>query len=248
MKKYLIKRFLVFTLFLLLVQLLTLNFYISFLGFNIYSTEKIFTNGKRNITLLGMSHIGNQSYFEKIEKRYLNKDLIVLREGVTDNNSKEKNKSDEISHFYSSLIFGLSEQNESFLKSYKNINSDMDISNINLHTLDSLFYVFEIWKYLAFLKFDYVKLSYEELNKSIKKSDADEMYNEIILKRNNIIKKNIEKYDKDNLLIPWGAFHHNDLEDYLITNGYKEVETNYIKVFNLIDSLIHAIFYLTKGN
>lgn len=248
MKNYLIKRFLVFISFLIVIQLLTLNFYISFIGWNIYSTEKIFTNGKRDITLLGMSHIGDESYFKNIEERYLrNKNnLIVLREGVKDNESTKKD-SDQISHFYSSLFFGLTEQNEHFLESYSNVNSDLDISNMNLHTLDTLFYVFEIWKHVAFLRFDYVKISYEELNESLKKTDKNEIYNEIILKRNDVIKKNIEKYNKENLLIPWGAFHHNDLEKYLIKNGYKEIKTNYIKVFNLLDSLVYSFFYLTKG-
>lgn len=223
----------------LIIQSLTFYFYINVFGLHTYSKEKVFIKDGKEVILLGMYHIGSFDYYKKIKNRYkLKKDLIVLSEGV-----RSKGEID-IDHIYSAGIFGLDIQQKNLFENYKEVNSDVEISNIDPKAIDFLENVFLVWKNMALLDFSKAKSKIKILKNEYKKENVSlsYLYNEIVIKRNVKIKENILKYKDKNLLIPWGALHHEDLEDFLLENGYKVKETSYIRNFNFVE----ALFFLTN--
>lgn len=236
---WILKRFV----FILAIQSLTLFFYISFFGFHSYSKEKTFTNGKRDIILLGMYHIGTKEYYKNIETRYVDKkNLLVLLEGIK--NRYISKDLVQVDHSSSAMILGLESQQKNLFKNYKSVNSDTYFDDMDSGVTDYLNNVFEIWEYIAVLDFNNAKKQMNLLSEN--KIDKDFVFNEIINKRNNIVISNIKKYQAENLLIPWGALHHSEIEDYLLSNGYEVKETNYIKNFNVVEMIIFSIAFFTR--
>ena len=232
----------------LFIQFLTFNFYINFIGFNIYSVEKTFKKGDKKVILTGIAHIAEKEFFDNINERYLGeKDFLLLLEGVRNPENKDfikRYKDQEISHEYSANILGLDYQKESFLKHYNHINSDVSIDQIDINILDNLFLAFVIWKNLALFQFDELENNFNKFDKNLSLLD---MKDKIIIKRNNLLKQNIISKKNKTLIIPWGALHHNDLEDFLIMNGYKKESVNRIKVANMLNVFYNIFSFSAKS-
>jgi uncharacterized protein YbaP (TraB family) len=218
--------------FLLLVQSLTLFFFVNILGFNLYSKEVLYEKNGKEVILLGISHIGDESYYKELSTRYLKKEnLLVLTEGIN-----VEDNSEELTHKHSAKLFGLVSQDSSFMKEYDFKNVDISFNEIDVKYLLIIEESFNAWEKLSLLNFKDLK------NINIHKEDVGlvDMYNEIIIKRNVNIKKEILMNKTNNILVPWGAIHHIDLHNFLIKQGYKLKDTNFIKIANIFNMLINA--------
>lgn len=237
--KWLSKRLL----FVVLLQSITALFYINFYFVNIYSKEKTFYNKSHEVTLLGISHIGTDEYYSEIKERYLGKEnFLVLLEGVKIESEVEDS---DLDHSYTAKIFDLKSQPKDLFKKYAHINADIYYEEINDEVSLYLDHVFEFWKHLSFLDYKKAKSQLELLSEL--NTDPDLIKSEIIGKRNKSIISSIEKHKNKNLLVPWGALHQSDIEDYLKSKGYKEKETSYIKNFNVFKVLYSISIYFIKG-
>lgn len=205
-----------------ILQLLTLNFYVTNFGINLYSKEVTFTDGDRKVILLGVSHVGESEYFQSINNRYGHNYRILL-EGINGVPTDEA-----ISHDSTALIFGLDYQKKDFLKTNKHNNVDIHADELDEKISQTVSSSLSFWKHLAVFNFKEAKESFSE----VKDVSLTELYDEVILKRNEKIKMEILT-STDDVVIPWGAIHQNDMESFLLNNGYKKESTSFIKIASI---------------
>lgn len=228
----LLKRIIRLSLFIGFLQLLTLLIYVNIIGVNLYSKEIVFHKGDKKVVLLGVSHIGTKEYYKSISTRY--PDFLVLGEGL-------KGKGIDADHSHTATLLGLESQPKDLFKGYRYLNSDIDASKISPNVGNVLSSSFSFWENIALKR---NKKAFDQVE-NVKSSNVSisELYNEIIIKRNINIKNNILTI-KENLYIPWGAIHMNDLENFLLTQGYKKEKTSYIKNFNILNSVYFLLSYV----
>ncbi|MCK9225923.1 MAG: hypothetical protein M0Q02_12670, partial [Candidatus Muirbacterium halophilum] len=92
-----------------------------------YSVEKIYSKNNTDISLLGMIHIGDKEFYEKLSKNIVGNKKLLLPEGISDKNDLLKIKPD-----YKNLSksIGLNTQAENF----KIEKDSIDIKNVDIDT------------------------------------------------------------------------------------------------------------------
>lgn len=209
------------------------------LGFRGVKTKsKHFINSAGNeIVLLGMVHLGDASFYEKVKNKHGH--LLSLNEAVTD---KNKLMAGAGSYKLIAKKIGITAQDKNLFPN--SVHADVDFSELpanEINVLKKLFNVFHI--------FDD---SYpEEQKKSLineykREPIKDRLSKEGILKlRNQRLIKNIETHETSKIIIPWGANHLPEIEDYLFNKGYSLNKVNSFQVINYF-SLIKSLFIFVK--
>lgn len=231
-------------LFILIIQSITLNFYINFIGINIYTKKVTFEKEGRKVILLGMSHVADKSYYLNIENKFdkMKGNILVLKEGI--NFDDELDQEIEINHSYFSKIFGLENQKSNFLSGHNTINSDIHVSELSEETSNMIEASFNFWKNVAMFEY---KKAVNSINSGVK-INIFHLYKEVILKRNELVKVNIHRHgSRSDILVPWGAIHNNDLENFLLKEGYVKKNTDYIKVTNIFKLVISGMNHFIRG-
>lgn len=173
---------------------------------NFQSSVIILSNNSHEVILIGMSHIGSKEYYKNIQNRYKDKNHLILSEGVEFNN-------EEVSGIHSdkAKLLGLKTQEEFILfKTENTINSDININEMNSEVADFLNIVFSLDENQISALKPYNNFNFLSL-----------VYNEVIIKRNNKVLKNIRINRNKDIIVPWGAIHLIDLERRLLKEGYK---------------------------
>ncbi|MCK9474541.1 MAG: hypothetical protein M0R46_01355 [Candidatus Muirbacterium halophilum] len=199
-----------------------------------YSVEKIYSKNNTDISLLGMIHIGDKEFYEKLSKNIVGNKKLLLPEGISDKNDLLKIKPD-----YKNLSksIGLNTQAENF----KIEKDSIDIKNVDIDTSEfdekTITIINSILKVLE-------SKSRAEVNQNLVYSnEVMREYNgmfyikkDIIDKRNDKIIDAIDKYSKEynHIIVPWGALHLDAIEKHLIENNYVIKNTITRKVFDFI--------------
>lgn len=213
------RRILIFLLILFVIQL----YMKPFLPFNFWlldfqSSIITLSNGRQEVILVGMSHMGESSYYKELKRRFKFKKHIVLSEGVNFNN-------EEVTNIHSGKAFrlGLKTQEEfNIFNQERSMNSDINIEEMDKDVSDFLSLLFDSDQY---------EFKEHEIYNSF--SFLKKLYSEVILKRNDKVISNILKNSDENIIVPWGAIHLIDLEKRLKNNGFKIVKKEHINVFSL---------------
>ena len=228
MKKKIRNIFLRITFLVIILQFLSSFLYVNFFGLSLYTKEQYFEKEGHKVILLGTAHVGEYNYYKSLKKD--RESLFFLKEGVQGIPKESLGNN----HQLWADRLGLIAQNDKTFEGFRGINSDINISEIDPESsrnLELLIFASE-----SSDNFEIAKEEWKETNFSLK-----EFYQEFVLKRNKIIKKNIIKNQDKDLIIPWGALHHNDLEDFLISEGYSKTGTKYHKVFSFPTLLLRKI-------
>ena len=222
------------------------NKYAFSLGLSFISRERTFVLGENKVVLLGMVHIARSKFYDSIEKAYRGSDYLTLSEGVKDKNKLCPKKLD---YGYLADLVNLAAQPKK-MKLGRTINCDQDCSELPKKAIKRINIICNCIEILK--KPDLSKLP--KLLKQIKKisshaSTVAEPNRELLDSRNkNLIKCIDKKLSKEkNILIPWGAAHLPEIEDYLVKKGFKIKKTKHRVVVNYLP-LILPLFMLFYGN
>ncbi|MFA7578355.1 MAG: hypothetical protein WC002_09855 [Candidatus Muiribacteriota bacterium] len=188
----------------------------------LYSNEKIYEKDGKTVQLIGMIHIGAKDFYHNILKSIDKDNTIVLAEGISDKNNLLKIKP---TYVQLSKTLNLETQAENFAldqSKYDIIVADIDVSEFSEHTIHIVNSVLDMLENTSSAGEFLTK--YQELDSYMRKPGMiDRFYNDILHKRNETILNHldnaIEKYD--NIVIPWGAYHLDEIEKDLIANGFR---------------------------
>lgn len=220
------------------IAILQRNHYIH-LGFRGVKTKsKHFTNPNGNeIVLLGMVHLGSSSFYEKVKKKHGH--LLSLQEAVTD---KSKLMVGAGSYKLIAKKVGITAQDKDLFPN--SVHADVDFSELpenEIKFLKKLFNIFHIFddNYPEDQKRSLIKDYTRDPIKGRLSKDG------ILKFRNQRLIKNIETHEATKIIVPWGANHLPEIEDYLFNKGYSLNKVNSFQVINYF-SLIKSLFIFIK--
>ncbi|MFZ8933949.1 MAG: TraB/GumN family protein [Bacteriovoracaceae bacterium] len=205
---------------------------ITFKNFKVMSNKKVYQKGLQRIVLIPMVHIADKDFYKNVLKDYHNQDGVVLQEGVKDSQGLIKYDAD-----YKAMAkaIGLTSQKDHFKlpedSKLRMVTSDMDTSEFSKNTIERLNLIFKLSQEFKENETeavsDFLKL---QLLLS-KRAETAKFFHEILHDRNVFLTKKLELMQNEKLvIIPWGALHLPDMENYLIDKGYqlKEIKTSLV--------------------
>ncbi len=180
----------------------------------------------KTIRLIPMMHIGRSGFYNEIEKSFPT-NSVVLTEGVTD---RQKRLQHKLTYKKAASALGLVEQKEVFLpKQARKHWADVDIEQFSKGTIELLDLTAAIHSEGPTLA-NILRL----LNKSQDPALADQLMNDILLKRNEHLLAEIGKEmgNSDVIVVPWGAAHMPGISEEIQKLGFKPVES---QEFTVVD-------------
>ncbi len=205
---------------------------ITFENFKVMSNKKVYQKEKQRIVLIPMVHIADKEFYEDVLKDYNSQAGVVLQEGVKDSKGLIKYNAD-----YKAMAkaIGLTSQKDHFKlppdSKLKMVFSDMDTSEFSKNTIERLNLIFKLTQEFRENETeainDFLKLQLMLANRI----ETARFFHEILHERNIFLTKKLELMNEENLIIiPWGALHLPDMENYLVDKGYqlKEIKTSLI--------------------
>ena len=204
----------------------------------IYLTEKEYVKENQTIRLVGMIHMGKDTFYKDVGNSLSSKDAIILAEGVSD---RENLMRDFSGAGKAAEFLGLASQNTMRIKgkfidedTFENsdhadedtafpkiVRADIDSSELSPRTR---VYLNNIGRYIknnsSLLKG--VSAFYRWSRDNISPEEEKAIFNELIDKRNRVlfdyIKTAVAQYNY--IIIPWGAMHMPQIEKEVIKKGF----------------------------
>ena len=204
----------------------------------IYINEFILNNGEKDIYLIPMAHIGEESFYQNVTKSLPKKNAVILSEGVSDTEHLLQSKFD---YKHVSSMLGIADQKGSFLIEDSRIDvvhADLDVSDFSSVTIKVLNL---IGRYMNSRFKD--TLAFLELNKILSdKNKYNLLFTDILDKRNRFLLKTIKSYlpQYNNIIIPWGAKHIPYIRQNILSMGFKNIKQT--KIYLLYYSTIYHRF------
>ncbi len=231
-------------------------------------------SGKK-VTLLGMVHLADQSFYRQVQQQIDSHDLI-LAEGVSGKTSLS------ISSFLYSYMFAMydrganmsglaSQKGELTIPYEKYVNADVTVDELQSQSsigsligqtialpLTILFaepsiLLTDLSDGLRFYQPDCKKAERYAMRRhhvvsQMGNEDGSEHLDSLIpgvlafrnQKLQDVLSEQIKQKDVNSILIPWGAAHLQDVENYLLKNGYETDKSEWVKVI--------AVNSLAEGN
>ncbi len=218
--------------------------YVRFTSSGINITERVFSNRKKEIRLIGMVHMGEGDAYEALFNGFPS-NALVLAEGVTD---KEGLMSGNLSYDRVAKILGLQQQpalqqkervknddapsgdleylpppNESEIQIVDRphiLTADRDMSDFSKITIQFLGATAKLYSSTSLSQ---AIERFTELNENFSEEDVNAVFDDILYKRNDgvlaALDANSDAYDA--IIIPWGAMHMPGLEEGLAERGYR---------------------------
>ncbi|NOQ34781.1 MAG: hypothetical protein GQ569_02680 [Methylococcaceae bacterium] len=207
----------------------------------LYLQERHYQKGEQNIRLVAMIHIGEKEYYEDLSETLIEKNAVILAEGVSDSDQLLKNafKMDKIADFV-----GLSSQHEMYLegnfissedldnkvlesdeKMTDIVRADVDINQLAPETLNFLNTLGEhIANSNSIVEW---MLSFYQWSASLPVETMTAINHDIVDKRNQVLLRYLAialtKYNT--VVIPWGALHMPAFEQAVIAQGFSLVDS-----------------------
>jgi hypothetical protein len=208
-------------------------------------TERIYTRDNRTIRLAAMIHIGSRNYYDEMAASVTPGRVIILAEGVTDDDSLLKSTIDydkmadflglasqKTMHFRgryieeeeleSPLLRSQNGEEEKYAGEIDILRADVDVSDFRPPTILLLN---ALGKHLqespSFLK------GLQACNTWVEKNITPEMtviiMDDILHRRNMEVIRYLEKAlaGYDTVVIPWGALHMKEIETEILKRGFK---------------------------
>lgn len=204
----------------------------------IYLTEKEYVKNDQTIRLIGMIHIGKDTFYKDIGNSLSSKNAIILAEGVSD---KEHLMRDFSGSGKAADLLGLESQNTMSIEGElidldtlengdymedganvpKIVRADIDSSELSPNTL---LYLNNIGKHIkdnSSLLNGMISF-YQWSKENISPEEEQTIFSEIVDKRNQVLfgymKTAITKYN--DIIIPWGALHMPKIEAEVLDKGF----------------------------
>jgi len=186
----------------------------------VLSTEKYYEKSGVELRLLGMAHVAEKGFYQKVKDSLHGKPALMLMEGITDEAKLLKNPPD-LGAFAEKL--GVDSQRDKFSPkempdNVEIIRADLDSSDFSAGTVEILNSIGKLYSEKHFnassLFMMYLKLSDMEVSQSFMK--------DLLTKRNECLISHLqENLTKHNLiLVPWGAMHLPEIEKWVAKNGF----------------------------
>ena len=207
--------------------------YVTFSPKGIAVSEKTLTRGDKSVRLVGMVHIGDDTFYKSVFASFP-RDALVLVEGVSDREGRIKGKMD-----YTGVAkaLGLANQVElqtSWIESAVSeekgeasdaprpvplMNADIDVSEFSEPTFNFLRDTAEVYD-AGSLSDSYARMS--ALGTRYTEAQAMAAFDELIDKRNAHVLTTFDQQiaTRDQIVIPWGAQHMPGLEKGLLDRGF----------------------------
>lgn len=215
--------------------------YFGMIGPFLVSRQATFTNGSRSVTLVGMIHVANQSFYDSVKRDFDNKKYLALTEGV-----RGRRKESDVNPYASfAKRIGVAVQTKDlFTKNF--VNADIRFSRLSKAAQEQvkvIFYLFEV----VFADTE-KPFTPEEIAtiKSLKGRFAGIVRDELVYKRNDYLFDKFLKSRSKNIVLAWGSAHLPDIEQRLLILGYKKGKSSFRIVANGL-YLIVPIFKIIKN-
>lgn len=198
---------------------------------NVKTKTKTFEKDGKVVKLVGMIHLGKKEYYQAIKNDNSIDNSIALTEGITNNSNEVIPES--LGYADLASVLGLNNQWPSDKLFINPVSADVDYSDLpsdsrkDLDVFDQI-----ITNFIQFHKkeitsdelYRHLALSQNEINRTANKfSDKNISSNPLLLERNNFLWGKLLELEEssDTIIIPWGALHLQDIEDRLISRGYR---------------------------
>ncbi len=208
----------------------------------VYMKEKVYQKDTSIIRLVGMIHIGEESYYTNLMHDFSLQNAILLEEGVSDKDKLLKHhfttkglakKAGLISQ-EALTIEGNYIDNESFFSSNPpEMKEELTIVNADVDTesfsWDTLFFLNAAAKYL--FQPDSFARGLEAYNQWLETymtdALAENLKTDIIDTRNRSVIRYIERAvtNYDTIIVPWGAMHMPAIEEAVLAMGYRRISS-----------------------
>lgn len=184
----------------------------------LYTKKSVFAKGGQEIYLIGMTHIGDDAYYQKVLDSIPEERTLILKEGVSDREGRLKSGLD---YRKVAETLGVETQPRSFPPEieakHKIVRADIDISDMDPAMIEKLDAIGDSldgnWDIARLLK--------------IGKGDEGAFRNAILLARNDHLMAVFDEMalDFERVVIPWGALHGGDISRRLVERGYTLVHS-----------------------
>ncbi|MGM0608557.1 MAG: hypothetical protein ACQESP_09065 [Candidatus Muiribacteriota bacterium] len=210
---------------------------------NLYSIQKDYEKDNTKISLIGMVHIGQAEFYQDLLQNLPDdKEILLLQEGVTDEEELL-----EIKPNYEgfSKALGVDTQAENFRldpDKYDIINLDKDVSEFSETSIYLINQILDVLENSSTIR-EFYQNSRRFESMAQDPETLSSFYDDILHGRNELILDEMEEYieDYDYIIIPWGAYHLDEIESYLYNNGFRTVSRNRRKVIQY-SNIIANIF------
>ncbi len=195
----------------------------------VYTEEREYARGDREVVLIGMVHIGGQSFFREVFGSLGGERAAVLREGATD---EEGMLSSGFTYRRLASNLGLQTQEDHPLPEgpHQVIAADVDVSRFSATTLELLNAAAEVLgsgtpveAVEAYNRFLAVASRPEALQAA--EGDMIELRNRVLLEH---LDAALPAYET--LIVPWGAAHMPGIEEGVLERGFELVRSREIQV------------------
>jgi hypothetical protein len=203
------------------------------LGFDgIYSASKLFEQGDRRVRLIGMAHVGDSEFYEDLKKSLAKKPALLLMEGVTDDKELLQNVPD---YEFIAKNLGVEDQRAGFSlasmpENLEIIRADLDIQDFASSTVMALNLAGKLYSEEGFNL-----ATLMELHSYFAKTGVTETFmHDLLNKRNKVVVGLIQEKLEEHplIIIPWGALHLPEIEDWLNKNNFKMLEMQSRKLYS----------------
>jgi len=204
--------------------------------------ERVYRRGTKTVRLVGMIHIGEQSFYDQLTASITEPNALILAEGVSD---REGLLTSPFTYNRVAGVLGLSSQESMHLKGklivpedldkdFAEENSahpdilraDLDLSDFDAQTVEFLNVLGE----KVFSRGDLAEglKNYNEwVNSNMNQARYETLMYDILTRRNlnllEYLKKSLGNYDV--IVIPWGALHMRGIEEGVKAQGFRLRQT-----------------------
>ena len=221
---------------------LATNGYVFLKPDGMYSRERTFENNSKELQLTGMVHIAEPEFYKKFEQSITGENVLLLLEGVSDKQNLIKTPPN---YGAISKAIGLESQKKEFKINsnqgkIKKLRADVDVASFHPETIEIINLIGKVKSNNNFNVEKFIELNIKTSSHLI----SYKLFQDILIKRNQNLILNIEKnlahYQK--IIVPWGAFHLPEIEQWAITRGFKLQKQSSRQVFSF-KAILLGIFF-----
>ena len=184
--------------------------------------QKTFIKNNKTVILLGMIHLGEESFYNKIREDFSGGKFLALTEGVSDQGNLV---SSSMEYTGIAQLVGLKMQPKDLFSREKK--ADLDVKDLDPN------FIKKMEKFFALV--NKIQEATAQDLENLPEISEEEFVREAQDKRNEKLKKVFLKTveNEDFIVIPWGSAHMIDMENFLLAQGYRQKEVKFRPAINV---------------
>lgn len=199
----------------------------------LYLKESVLTKNDQTVYLIGMIHIGDESYYQQIKEDYKNVTGVILSEGIV-NDDNSLDEFDSYKLMAKTISISIQPGVHELFPGKVIKKADVNASDIKKKCISHI-----------------VRASKNDVRSEagVTENDRAICTPEILLKRNDHLYSVIGKTLKTEkrIIVPWGARHLPDIENRLVRDGFRVTRASNRLAMNGHRAFLNTITTVLKG-